>query len=78
MLSSFCRPDHARIRSYDIIFGIFYISVYSIFDPQEEAADKDAAKTEEGEPDFRTLPSVGTWFTGRAARARCRSEKKKG
>ncbi|CAE7358720.1 unnamed protein product, partial [Symbiodinium necroappetens] len=31
---------------------------------KEEAADKDAAKTEEGEPDFRTLPSVGTWFTG--------------
>ncbi|CAE7036594.1 unnamed protein product [Symbiodinium sp. CCMP2456] len=31
---------------------------------KEDAADKDAAKTAEGEPDFRTLPSVGTWFTG--------------
>ena len=30
-----------------------------------KAAEKDAAQNEEGESDFRILPSVGTWFTGR-------------
>ena len=32
--------------------------------PKDSEADKDAAKSEKGEADFRTLPSVGTWFTG--------------
>ena len=31
-------------------------------------AEKDSGQSADGEADFRTLPSVGTWFTGPAQR----------